>query len=79
MESANMDKTETRKALQHQRYRPRKLLLDSDVYCPYSMRESDGDSECDHDFEIDPNVTQTTFAIWNCTICGRAVRFDVWH
>ena len=59
-------------------HRPRKILLDSDIYCPYSARESDGNAKCDHDFEDEPNVTQETFAIWNCTICGRAVRFEIW-
>ena len=61
------------------RYKPRKILLDCDVYCPHSMRESDGDVDCDHDFEMEPNVTQMSFAIWNCTVCGRAFRFDVWN
>ncbi len=74
-----MDTTQTQKVPGQQRYRPRKILLDSDVYCPYSMRESDGDPDCDHDFEAEPSVIQATFAIWNCTICGRAVRFDVWN
>jgi hypothetical protein len=43
------------------------------------MRESDGDPDCDHDFEVGPNVQQASFAIWNCTVCGRAFRFDVWN
>jgi hypothetical protein len=79
MEGAKMTKTEKEKDPEHARYRPRKILLDPDVYCPYSMRESDGDADCDHDFEEEPSVTQGSFAIWNCTICGRAVRFDLWH
>ena len=74
-----MSKRRTDKALEQQRHRSRKILLDSDIYCPYSMRQSDGDVHCDHDFEEQPNVTRTSFAIWNCTVCGRAVRFDVWH
>jgi hypothetical protein len=76
---SNMDSTQTQKTFEHERHQPRKILLDSDVYCPYSMRESDGDADCDHDFEVEPNLVQAAFAIWNCTICGRAVRFDVWN
>jgi len=75
---ANMSKPETENTLEQRRYR-RKILIDSSVYCPYSMRQSDGDAHCDHDFEEEPNVAQATFAIWNCTICGRAVRFDTWN
>ncbi len=60
-------------------YHPRKILLDCDIYCPHSVRASDGDADCDHDFEAQPNVAQATYAIWNCTICGRAFRFDVWN
>jgi hypothetical protein len=74
-----MDSTQTPKTVEHAQYRPRKILLDIDVYCPHSMRESDGDIDCDHDFELEPNVAQATFAIWNCTVCGRAFRFDVWN
>ncbi len=68
-----------KKADEQQRYRSRKIVLDCDLYCLHSMRESDGDPDCDHDFEVEPNVQQATFAIWNCTVCGRAFRFDVWN
>ncbi|HEX4596633.1 MAG TPA: hypothetical protein VH278_02520 [Burkholderiaceae bacterium] len=74
-----MAKTQNSRGREQQRTPPRKILLDSDIYCPYSMRESHGDVHCDHDFEDHPNVTEASFAIWNCTICGRAVRFDVWN
>jgi hypothetical protein len=74
-----MTKPQPDKAPEHQRHLRRKILLDADVYCPYSMRQSDGDLHCDHDFEDQPNVAEVAFAIWNCTICGRAVRFDIWH
>jgi len=74
-----MPKPRTAEACGQQRYRPRKILLDIDVYCPYSMRQSEGDVDCNHDFEGEPDVAQATFAVWNCTICGRAVRFDVWN
>ena len=73
-----MERTRMHDPLERPKYQPRKILLDSDVYCPYSMRESDGDADCDHDFEMEPNVAQASYAIWNCTLCGRAVRFDVW-
>jgi len=79
MEKENMDTTQIPKTPERPQYGSRKILLDSDVYCPYSMRQSHGDVHCDHDFEVEPNVVQSTFAIWNCTICGRAVRFDVWN
>jgi ribosomal protein L37AE/L43A len=58
--------------------RPRKIPLDSELYCPHSMRASAGDSECDHDFEPAPTVRQTDFAVWNCTRCGRAFKFEMW-
>jgi hypothetical protein len=74
-----MNSSRTQKLLEHDQHRPHKILLDCDIYCPHAMRESDGDPECEHDFEDLPNVVQTTFAIWNCTICGRAVRFNVWN
>jgi hypothetical protein len=79
MEDTNMNGTGTRKADEQQRYRSRKIVLDCDLYCLHSMRESDGDPDCDHDFEVEPNVQQASFAIWNCTVCGRAFRFDVWN
>jgi hypothetical protein len=74
-----MGNMQRQKLPEHRQHRPRKILLDCDVYCSHSMRQNDGDPECDHDFEDLPNVRQTTFAIWNCTMCGRAVRFDVWN
>jgi hypothetical protein len=74
-----MSKTQAGKIPDRQRYESRKIRLDPDVYCAHSRRESDGDVHCDHDFEDHPNVRQPSFAIWNCTVCGRAVRFDLWH
>ncbi|HEV3020541.1 MAG TPA: hypothetical protein VGY49_16130 [Burkholderiaceae bacterium] len=73
-----MDKAAIRKSPEQERYRPRKIVLDSEVYCRHSVRQSDGDIHCDHDFEAEPNVVEARFAIWNCTICGRAFRFDAW-
>jgi hypothetical protein len=80
-ENCEMTKTQSNSNKTHEapRHLRRKIALDSDIYCPYSMRQSDGDVHCDHDFEDRPNVAEATFAIWNCTICGRAVRFDVWN
>ena len=74
-----MDRNQKQSPSGHPQYRPRKVLLDSNVYSSHSMRQSDGDADCDHDFEIEPNVKQPTFAVWNCTICGRAIKFDVWN
>lgn len=73
-----MSRLLTEMALEQRRL-PRKILLDSHVYCPYSMRQSEGDVHCDHDFDEEPNLVEAAFAIWNCTICGRAVRFDTWN
>jgi hypothetical protein len=75
---ANMSRLVDGSTLEQPRLR-RKILLDSHVYCPYSMRQSEGDVHCDHDFDEGPNVAEATFAIWNCTICGRAVRFETWN
>jgi hypothetical protein len=74
-----MSKIPTANPNEQRRHRTRKIVLDPDVYCQYSMRQSDGDANCDHDFEERPNVAEATYAIWNCTVCGRAVKFDVWH
>lgn len=70
-----MTKTAMETTLEQKRFR-RKILIDSDIYCSYSMRQSEGDLHCDHDFDKEPSVTEASHAIWNCTICGRAVRFD---
>ena len=78
LEDAIMERARIHDLLERPQYQPRKILLDCDVYCPHSMRESDGDADCDHDFEMEPDVAQASYAIWNCTLCGRAVRFDVW-
>jgi hypothetical protein len=76
--AANMTETEMGTTPRHKPFR-RKILIDSHLYCPYSMRQSEGDVHCDHDFDEEPSVTEATCAIWNCTICGRAVRFDTWN
>ena len=57
--------------------RPRKILLNCALYCMYSLQQDDGDADCDHDFEVEPDVAQASFAVWNCTVCGRAFRFEV--
>lgn len=58
--------------------RSRKIRLDNDVYCPHSVRASAGDEHCEHDFEPEPTVKQVDFAVWNCTRCGRAFRYEIW-
>jgi hypothetical protein len=78
MEGAIMDSSHTQGGLEQRSFPPRKIHLDCDVYCPHSLRESAGDVDCDHDFEIEPTVEQQGFAIWECTKCGRAFKFDVW-
>jgi len=42
------------------------------------VRASSGDADCDHDFEFTPTVVRPDFAIWMCTRCGRAFRYEVW-
>ena len=57
---------------------PRKIRLDCGVYCPHSVRASAGDADCDHDFEFAPTVVRPNFAIYMCTRCGRAFKYEVW-
>ena len=57
---------------------PRKIPLNGDVYSPHSVRASAGDADCDHDFEAAPTVTHADFAVWNCTRCGRAFKYETW-
>jgi ABC-type ATPase with predicted acetyltransferase domain len=58
--------------------RPRKIHLDSDLYCPHSVRASAGDARCDHDFESAPSEKREKYAVWNCTRCGRSFRYETW-
>ena len=58
---------------------PRKIRLDSDVYCPHSVRARDGDANCDHDFERAPSLAEPAFAEWKCTKCEREFRFEIWR
>jgi hypothetical protein len=74
-----MDTTHTRESAEQRPPRPRKIGLDSHVYRPHSVRASAGDADCDHDFESAPTVRQSDFAVWNCTRCGRAFRYEIWN
>ena len=74
-----MDGTATQTSSEQRAFRPRKLRLDCHIYRTHSVRESDGNAACDHDFEVAPTVTQAKFAIWNCTKCRRAFKFEVWN
>jgi hypothetical protein len=71
-----MESTQTN--LEQRRLRPRKIQLDCETYCPHSVRASAGKADCDHDFDPSPSVRQPNFAIWNCTRCGRAFRYEIW-
>jgi hypothetical protein len=73
-----MDRTPQR-GFDQRPVRPRKIRLDCDVYRPHSVRESEGDARCDHDFDTAPTLTQDKFATWNCTKCGRAFKFEAWN
>jgi hypothetical protein len=57
---------------------PRKIHLDCATYCRHSVRASAGNADCDHDFEPAPTVRQPNYAVWNCTRCGRAFRYEIW-
>jgi len=58
--------------------RPRKIRLDRDLYCAHSVRANGGDANCDHDFEPAPTVREADFAVWKCTRCGRAFKYEIW-
>jgi len=58
--------------------RSRKIRLDRNVFVPHSVRESGGDSDCDHDFESTPTIREPDFAIWKCTRCGREFKYETW-
>jgi hypothetical protein len=68
----------TRSAFEQRPRPPRKIRLDCELYCPHSVRASSGDADCDHDFNTTPTVAQADFAVWNCTRCGRAFKFEIW-
>jgi hypothetical protein len=57
---------------------PRKIQLNGDLYSPHSVRASAGNADCDHDFEAAPTVRHADFAVWNCTRCGRAFKYETW-
>ena len=83
MEHAMLDATHTTRttgyvASEERPRRPRKIRLDRDLYCPHSVRASGGDPNCDHDFEMAPAVREADFAIWKCTRCGRAFKYETW-
>jgi hypothetical protein len=73
-----IDTAEPEQAPAQRVLRPRKINIDREIYCPHSVRASAGDVTCDHDFDPTPTVKQETFAIWNCTRCGREFRYEVW-
>jgi hypothetical protein len=66
-------------APEQRRRRSRKIRLDCDLYCPHSVRASGGNAECDHDFESAPTAKGADFAVWNCTKCGRAFKYETWE
>ena len=78
MDDAMIDTTETEETPAQRAPRPRKLNIDREIYCPHSVRASGGDISCDHDFDPAPSVRQESFAVWNCTHCGREFRYEVW-
>ena len=80
MEDAGVDTTTwTREAPRSgEPVKPRKIHLDSALYCPHSVRASAGDAGCDHDFEHKPTERRDAYAIWSCTRCGRSFRYETW-
>jgi len=67
-----------RGAPENRQQRPRKIRLDRNLFVPHSVRESGGDSDCDHDFEPAPTIREPDFAIWKCTRCGREFKYETW-
>ncbi|HEY4037632.1 MAG TPA: hypothetical protein VGM15_02325, partial [Burkholderiaceae bacterium] len=78
MDNAMIETVEPETAPAQRAPRPRKLNIDREIYCPHSVRASGGDISCDHDFDPTPSIAQETFAVWNCTHCGREFRYEVW-
>jgi hypothetical protein len=66
-------------ALERRPLRPRKIHLDCETYCAHSVRASAGKADCEHDFEPAPTVRQPDHAVWQCTRCGRAFRYEIWN
>ncbi|HUD25380.1 MAG TPA: hypothetical protein VMQ45_06830 [Burkholderiaceae bacterium] len=65
--------------LQQRPNQPRKIRLDCDRYRQHSVRASAGDADCDHDFDAAPTMTEADFAVWHCTRCGRAFKYETWR
>jgi hypothetical protein len=58
---------------------PRKIHLDSNIYCLHSARSSGGSQDCDHDFNGLPDRVEDGFATWSCLRCGRSVQYEEWR
>ncbi|HEX4583914.1 MAG TPA: hypothetical protein VH183_03730 [Burkholderiaceae bacterium] len=58
---------------------PRKVHLDSSIYCLHSMRASGGVEHCDHDFNGLPDHVEDGHATWICLRCGRRVQYEEWR
>jgi hypothetical protein len=58
---------------------PRKVHLDSSIYCLHSMRASGGAEDCDHDFNGLPDHVEAGCATWICLRCGRRVQYEEWR
>ncbi|HEX4598532.1 MAG TPA: hypothetical protein VH278_12135 [Burkholderiaceae bacterium] len=78
MDNAMIETVEPETPPAQRALRPRKLNIDREIYCPHSVRASGGDISCDHDFDPTPSIRHETFAVWNCTHCGREFRYEVW-
>jgi hypothetical protein len=57
---------------------PRKIHLDTSIYCQHSARASGGSEDCDHDFNDLPDLVEGACATWICLRCGRRVRYEEW-
>jgi hypothetical protein len=58
---------------------PRKIHLDSSIYCLHSARASGGSQDCNHDFNDVPDLLERGFITWICRRCGRRVRYEEWR
>ncbi len=54
-------------------------LLPVDTYCPLTIEESGGDSNCNHQYDEQHIKRFDTFAKAECIICGMIIMIEVWN
>ena len=69
----------TKKEINMEQKRGRKLNLDSTVYCYDSAVFVGGnDPKCDHDYDEKPINESSSFGRWKCTRCGGILTVEIW-